>query len=381
MSGLQHLLSRLLKAEGALVENIEPDGLEILAPPHVQQALALSEWSRIGFGAELPDRAVRVSFESDWAERLESLLGERGRRAGYIRPARSLAMPRQEFEKSIQREFVLQNATHRLGLVEEARACYLLLVFRITASSDEKREDLVVLCINESNGALADALADLLLGHLRAQELFQAARPDELDREETWPAHQVRVRVPGLLGPKIRSHMAPFLAAMERRMARDLERLHTYYTGLRSEAVARRDDKHRSGSGDDARTIDQLRLQAIEREYHSKVADLRRKYAMSVEVHLLQALRVDMPVRRVPAIVMRRKTSRRTHVDWNPVGRRFDLFPCESCWGSTRVYFVCDDKLHLVCPSCFRPCPSCGRESCHACHPDKCVRCSEPWNR
>jgi len=379
MSDLKELLSRALAAEGALIEPIEPDGLEIMAPPHVQKALALPEWSRVGFGSELPDQAVRVSFESEWAERLEGLLGERGRLAHFLLQERPYPAPRQEFEKSAQRGFVLQNATFRLGPVEEATARYLLLAFRITAASDEKREDLVYLCINESNGAIANALAGPLLLHLRAQDHLERARLNNAAQADGWSAQQIFTRSAGLLIPEIRFQLSPFLAGMERRMARDLERLHAYHSELRKEAAARRDERGRKGEIDETRKVDQMRLEAIEREYHTKVADLRRKYAMSVEVRFLQALRADMPVRRAAVTVLRRKGSRQTHLDWNPIARRFDLFPCEGCWTSPRVYCVCDDKLHLVCPSCFCACPYCGKESCRACHPAKCGKCAHSW--
>jgi hypothetical protein len=380
MSDLRELLARTLAAEGALVEPIEPDGLEIMAPPHVQQALSLPEWSRVGFGPELPEQAARVSFESDWAERLERLLGERGRLARVFLQERPYPIPQPEFERIAQREFVLQNATFRLGPAEEARACYLLLAFHVTASSDEKREDLVYLCINESNGALADGLAGPLLSHLRAESHPEGMLQNDAAPAGAWPAQQIRTLAAGLLMPKIRSQLSPFLAGMERRMARDLERLHVYHSDLQREAAERLAERSRKGGSDDAQKADQMRLEAIEREYHAKVADLRRKYAMSVEVRFLQALRADMPVRRAEVTVLRRKGSRQTHLDWNPIAKRLDHFPCEGCWTLPRIYCVCDDRLHWICPSCLSACPSCGKEPCRACNPVKCGKCGHLWS-
>ncbi len=380
MSDLRELLARTLAAEGALVEPIEPDGLEIMAPPHVQQALALPEWSRVGFGPELPEQAARVSFESDWAERLERLLGERGRLARVFFQERPYPIPQQEFEKIVRREFVLQNATFRIGQVEEARACYLLLVFHVTASSDEKREDLAHLCINESNGALADGLAGPLLSHLRAEHYSEGMLQNDAAPAGACAAQQIRTGTAGLLIPKIRFQLSPFLAGMERRMARDLERLHVYHSDLRREAAKRLAERIRKGANTDVQRVDQMRLEAIEREYHAKVADLTRKYAMSVEVRFLQALRADMPVRRADLAVLRRKGSRQTHLDWSPIAKRLDHFPCEGCWTLPRIYCVCDDRLHLICPSCLSACPSCGKESCRACNPVKCSKCSHPWS-
>jgi len=376
MSDLRELLARTLAAEGALVEAIEPYGLEIMAPPHLQHALGLPEWSRVGFGPELPSGAARVSFDSDWAGRLERMLGERGRWA-YAFVQRSLGSPPDhDVEKVIRRDFVLQNATFRLVRDEETRTRYLLLVFHITASSDEKREEIVFLCINESNTALADHMARPLLSHLQSEDHSEGELASPAHDS---PARQIGAVAASLLVPKIRSQFEPFLAGMERRMARDLERLHVYHSDLRREIARRHSERSHKGGSDDALKAEQMRLEAIEREYHAKVADLRRKYAMRIEIRFLQALRADVPVRRAHLAVLRRKGSRRTHLDWNPMARRLDHLLCESCWTVPRIYCVCDESLHWVCSSCLSPCPSCARESCRACNPVQCPRCSHRW--
>ena len=67
----------VLAEAGALVERLEPEGLEALLPAPVQQALQTPDWLRLGFATELPPEAQRVSLESDWLTRLGGLLGER----------------------------------------------------------------------------------------------------------------------------------------------------------------------------------------------------------------------------------------------------------------------------------------------------------------
>ena len=69
MGRMQSFVADLLTQQGALVEPIEPEGLEVLAPPPVQQALGVNELSRLGFGATLPAGAERVGIESDWLDR------------------------------------------------------------------------------------------------------------------------------------------------------------------------------------------------------------------------------------------------------------------------------------------------------------------------
>jgi len=57
--------ARLLEYDGALVETINPEGLEAMLPAPVQHTLHAPEFVRLGFGAELPPEVQRVSLESD----------------------------------------------------------------------------------------------------------------------------------------------------------------------------------------------------------------------------------------------------------------------------------------------------------------------------
>ena len=79
MGRMQSFVADLLTQQGALVETIEPEGLEVLAPPSVQQALGVNELSRLGFGATLPAGAERVGIESGWLDRFGRSIGEHGR--------------------------------------------------------------------------------------------------------------------------------------------------------------------------------------------------------------------------------------------------------------------------------------------------------------
>jgi hypothetical protein len=81
---MQHFVADLLARQGALVEFIEPEALEVLASSPVQQTLGIGELSRLGFGATPPAGATRVGIESDWLDRFGRLLGEHGRCAPQV---------------------------------------------------------------------------------------------------------------------------------------------------------------------------------------------------------------------------------------------------------------------------------------------------------
>jgi len=374
MSGVRDTVARILAAEGAAVEALEPDGLEVLAPPRLQRALSVPESVRLGFGAALPEQAVRVSLESDWMEKLATLMQARGAFARLvIRAAGKLpdAAPLRE------KHLAFQNATYRLKSTETAHTRYLAAVFHVTAVSDEKREDLVPVCLNQSNGACADALAQAVLAGDAAARGAESSVPEDWVLPEPWSESRLRDGCTPLVRRRIREGLTPFLAGMERRMSKDLERVHAYHCDLWQETVAGKERRRKKAptaptDGD----WQAKRTEAIAREYHAKVADVKRKYAMTLEVKLTQALEVIMPVQRTTCLLLRRKGSRPFHLDWNGLSKRLDVLVCEGCGALPKTQVVCDDRLHILCPECLAACAACGKPYCRACHPQQCPSCA-----
>ena len=125
------------------------------------------------------------------------------------------------------------------------------------------------------------------------------------------------------------------------------------------------------------RRRDTLRVEAIEREYRSKLDDLRRNYALRVTVEWVQALDLYVPVQRFEVLIRRRKGERVVWLDWHPLVRTAELPLCEAGLGLDRVRLVCDDKLHLTDPAGQAPCASCGKPFCRACFSTACPRCRQ----
>jgi hypothetical protein len=190
-----------------------------------------------------------------------------------------------------------------------------------------------------------------------------------------WDSQKVNNFVKRALNRKVRIKLVPFLTGMERRMGRDMNRLYDYHTDLRNEAAKRLADKKQKEKNEDELERERIRIAAIEREYHAKIADVNRKYAMTVEVDLIQALRLTMPVYRFNLLIMRRKGKRHLHLDWNPISKKLEPLLCERCFSSLKPYWVCDDNLHLLCIDCVSPCVSCGKTYCRACYTAKCPKC------
>jgi hypothetical protein len=379
MSALREFVADLLDSEGAVVEAVEPDGLDVLAPEPLRAAMDWPELARLGFGAQLPPGALAVGLEGDWLDRFGAVLGNRGRLAERQLVLPAPATPPGDPERRLEAALDLSNAIWRLRGAAPAWTRCLLLAFRYTATSDERREGLVWLGFNGGTGAvLGDDIVERLC-HAMAGSLEWSV-PDPAVRAEagrTYDARMLAERVRGAVDHLVRSDLEPFLRAMRRRLERDSARVHAYHDDLRRSALAKVAGL-RSAAGDKAeadRKRESLRVAAIEREYAAKLDDLRHNYALRVTVGWLQGLILFAPVQRYEVLIRRRKGERIVTIDWHPAARTMEPPLCEWGTGLERARLVCDDRLHLTDPAGQAPCRSCGKAWCRACRGPVCPRC------
>jgi hypothetical protein len=372
---MQNFVAALLRHEGALVETIEPEGLEVLAPPPVRDALGIEEFSRLGFGGAMPAGARRIGIEGDWLRRFSGLLGSGGQwsRRVVAGPDRAPG----DLERILGHELVLDNATFRLLGVTPAWTRYLVMDFRATAVSDDKRDFLLRLGVNLATGAVPDAVLaavtralddDAALDDNAAEDQL----PDDADPPAPWPRNRLLAFIAHALPTRVEAALDPFVKGLRRRLGRDQERLHVYHNGLYREAMGR---ALALPEADPKRRREEQRAEAIGREYQARLDDLARQYATRVTVEWIQTRELVMPVHRFVVQIRRRKGERVIHLDWNRLVRRLEPPVCEATASAERPGLVCDDALHLVVPAGLGPCAGCGRAYCRACHPDRCPKC------
>ncbi len=377
MSELQGFVADLLERNGAAVEALDSNELEVLSPPSVQQSLGWPELARLGFGSERSHGVIPVGLEDDWVDRLATLLHDKGRWSEREVLLDDVPVP-SDPQRLLDRALHLPNAVCRLLGIAETRARCLILTFRYTAISDEKREGLISLGFNTATGAIINDLLTQLrpvLAQMPSREVPSRAtivaagpRPDRAAIES---------RVRPLIDWQVREEIEPFLRSMRRRLARDCHRLHAYHDGLhvassqRLAALSHAEGERMEADG----RRETMRIEAIGREYRAKLDDLRRNYSLRVAVEWVQALEVYVPVQRFEVLIRRRKGERVIHVDWHALIKSAEAPPCEAGLGRDRVRLVCDEKLHLTEPAAQAPCPSCGKPFCRACCPAACPRC------
>ncbi len=379
MGALRDFVADVLEIEGAAVEPVDPDGLDILAPKPLRSSMGWPEFIRLGFGAVLPSSATPVGFEGEWLDRFGALLHDRGRWAERQLSLASPVPPPSDPEHLLDRAFDLPNAIWRCRGAAPGWARCLLLLFRYTAVSDDKREGLVWLGFNQSTGAVLEDLLPRLFP-LFLGEQREWREPDPGVRHAAgnrWDAASLQARISPLLENKVRRELEPFLRGMRRRLDRDRGRIHEYHQDLRLSALKRLSALAGAASekAEAERRRETLRVAAIEREYAAKIEDLRHNYALRVTVNWIQALEIFAPVHRYEVLIKRRKGERIVRLDWHAAVRSPELPLCESGLGVDRMRLVCDERLHLTDPASQAPCPSCGKVWCRACEPTKCPRC------
>ncbi len=325
MGELRDFVAGVLERRGAVVEPVEADGLEVLAPEPLRRVMGWPELARLRFGSHAPEQAIRIGLEGDWLDRFGALLGEDGRWAErqLALTGRPLAAPGDP-ERILERALDLPNATWRLqGSTATFTRC-LLLGFRYTALSDEKREGLVRLGFNLATGAAVDEMLARLRPALLQEACWHAPEPAvRVAAGPAWEAAALEARVRPLLDHRVRQDLEPFLRAMRRRLERDRNRVHAYHDDLRG-AARKRLTALATAAGEKAdsdRHRESLRVAAIEREYHAKLDDLRHNYALRVTVEWVQALELYLPVHRFNVLIRRRKGERLIQLDWHPPAR------------------------------------------------------------
>jgi hypothetical protein len=378
MGALRDFVADMLESEGAAVEAVEPDGLEVLASDSLCAAMGWPEFARLGFGATLPTGAIPIGLEGDWLDRFGTILGERGRLAErQLVVADNLAAP-SDPERLLDHVLHLPNAVWRLRHAEPAWTRCLLVAFRYTATSDEKREGLVWLGFNQGTGAVID---DDMLRRLRTLLASIDWRVPEPDMHRiagaAWDLTTFAARLQPLVEHHVRRDLESFLSAMRRRLERDRGRIHEYHDDLRRTAqmklAALGSVFGQKAEAD--RKREAMRIAAVEREYAAKLDDLRHNYALRVTVKWMQGLTLFTPVRRYDVLIKRRKGERMIRIDWHPALRKIEPMFCDWGTGTGRARLVCDDHLHLTDPEGQAPCPSCGKAWCRACYLAACPRC------
>ncbi|MGH7494567.1 MAG: hypothetical protein ACREOO_19515 [bacterium] len=367
MPQLIDTISDILELSGAAVER-NRQSLETLLPAETARALQLHEQAVLCFDPQekIADGEL-VTYQSELVDRIFGLMQNKGLFAEIKVADQHL---KQGTAAAAEGRFTVLNGLWKaLGAVER-RLRYACVNFKYTAMSDEKKEGFTRAVINEHTLSPVPGLTSQL-------QMTAFSEGEGYLGLETQPFKQVHAAACRQAHLLIRSELVEFQRSLHRRSQRDVARLNEYYQSLIDEIdrkIARRQLEGKEREDQEARKG------ATELERGRKIADVRAKYAIKVEVEPISLLRINLPVMVVTAELRWRKLSREIFLIWNPLLKEFEALPCESCGAGLFAMQLCEEKLHVLCQDCSQ-CEGCQRNLCHRCHPGKCPKCGKIFAR
>lgn len=360
-SSLADFTAELLTESGAVVEP-SADGLEVLLPTEVASVLEIPEHANLSFSGDAGD-GISVSYDSEILKKMARLMGERGKVCTVgIAPS---AVRLEKLGDRLDEKVVFHNAVFQVERKEEKRISYLLGYFKYSALSDDRQEGMFACLINELNLAVQRIAPETLdlIASCAGEPTGEAEREN---REKVLKAFgQAQAKI-------VNEALSEFLISVERRMNRDIRRVRDYYQTMMHEQrqllekkAALPEEKERAAG----------KIDAIERELKGKIQDLIGKFSIDLGIEPISLIRIEAMSPIFWLSVKRRKETRPFPLTFNPILKSFDRLPCEACFYPRKGYYVCDDRLHIVCRECFAPCPRCDKIYCGACYPKGCPRC------
>lgn len=342
----------MLVSRGALVETEGTGALRAMLPAELAAALESGEWLSLHFGA-----GAGSDDENEWLDRLSRLLPTDARVVS-ARLRRPSLVPPVDATGVLDRGLALQNGIYRVLEDYQQTARYYFFGFQYTIESDETSLGEVTVCLNASARTV-----------VRQPDFLSKAVKDDLEedpqpaisRDELTQLFPIALRS---VQPEIHCLAAGIEQSANRRLARDSERIDSYYKDLMSQIgkrIARR------AADPEVAGKERSRIAATQLDRAAKLEDLIRKYSLKIRIQPGDVLAVPLPVRETSVRLIRKKAERVVKFHWNPKLGALESPWCEGCFGAAHPLFLCDDRVHFLCKSCAAPCAACGKYFCRAC--------------
>ncbi len=338
-SELIDFCTELIERSGGVVDSRSPE-LPALLSARLAQALEVPEEVR------LDSEKAPLLYGSPFLDRLIGFAtGEVPVAYGQIQPG---YLKKAGFEQLFGRDISFVDGLVRITGRAEARATYMVLTSHYLALSDERKEGLVQVAIQESSGAFIDGFEELL-GEFQPLFFPPGMTPSH------FPVHLERSLQSGMRRVKnlVREQLSDFLASMERRLRRDAANTREYYEALAAEMEASLSHPNLAEAQRQERLA---KISELPAEMARKIEDLEQKYQVRISIAACAAERFLVDVVQLLVEVKYRKLSRSLRVTWNPITRGLDPLVCEQCRETVhRVYpFPHNSEIRLLCSRCSR---------------------------
>ncbi len=333
--------AQILEKNGAVIEQ-QPGHLLALLPDPLARILEIPEEAQLGgdgvpllYGSPLLDRLIHLA-----TRQVPIVYGQV--EVPYLKKA--------GFDQIIGQDLSFADGQVRVVSRAEARTRYLVLACHYIALSDERKEGLAQVTVNEESGAFLpdfkEGLPEFQLQFFKAGEM-PASFPRHLEPALSSALRNARNLVEG--------ELSEFLASMRRRLRRDARNTREYYEALRAEMEA---SLARPNITDNQREERITKIRELPLEMARKIADLQHKYQIQVTLAGAAATRLLLPVVQLSLQIYYRKLQGTAQATWNPVTRRLDPMVCKLCQKSIRRIYHRQMGAQILCL-----CSSCASEN------------------
>ncbi|MBI5408505.1 MAG: hypothetical protein HZA14_03975 [Nitrospirae bacterium] len=435
---LPEVITDILTYNGSLVEPDDDGALEVITTQELSETLGVPEHARLRFSYDDAGDTVFASYGSDLFISLARLFEGRGRfsLARFEAPAPNMEKLSKTLPDRIS--FGNAVFRFNKAEVKDVSYLLLYFKYTaLSDEKHEGVLPVLINCMNMSTMPLTGGSDEIIEGLKEVLPLFDEGvgfpLPRSIATESGFAGSQRGIGIfqaaYSAAAKMAQERLKNFIRSLERRLHRDIKRVYEYYGTLREETIKmieqnvlklsmgdlieselKKAMKHKNklSKAQALKDIERIELQylekktkmlnminekkwdferdektdkllakldTIETEREWKVQDLIAKYALSIRIEPVAAVGIEAQTPVFHINIKRRLASREFPVTYNPFVRQLDDLPCEACFNPHGGYYVCDDKLHIVCGDCFKTCPACGKQYCTACHKDKCPKC------
>ena len=345
-SPLEQFVRDYVEAVDGAWEEIEPQVYDLLTETGLLQVTFDPEALPEHPGAQL------ASFGSPLIDRLLGAAEARWSAAQLYRIGLNLYV--QDLPARVNRTVLLPpEAELRIERVRAMSFPQAVFWFKAVFSGDQKREEILPIGIDLHYQREVRQL-ELLLAHGQLSTnpeaiLAEARHHGLLSGFRVARGHVVRTVIS--LANGCRQEWAGHLE-------RQIARVSNYYAQLREEAdeYARRSQFRTRKPEDGSREGDQVariaeRREAIDHEESLRIAELRQKSSVRVELKLGSVLLVGQPKLHIAAAVTaKERRVGRLHLVWDPLTEALEAVPCARCGQPTFTFRI--ERAELVCTNC-----------------------------
>ena len=332
-------LAQLISLHEGIAEADGEQILNVLLTKNIAKFLDLPEEVALTTRVDIPESHF-VTYHSGLLNKFSELLADRGCVAevgvkyhGYLKTT--------GFEKLLLQNIVPQNGLIRFLDAKPETTLYLWCNVAYTAEADERRIGMVSFIINELTGVTPIDIGDALFWEADRIEVNDSLNLAGMHFEELSSLIEQT-------GSKlIKAELENWSAKLTRTLTRDSERLHAYYGTIATEIAAKIEHK---GLIDEEKEKELARIEATQRELERKLADIKERYALSVDAFLHSAMVIHLPTIHINCELVRKKAKRTVTAVWNPFTKVIEPLRCEVS-GQPIYEFYLDDKTAKIISS------------------------------